>query len=56
MEKTENRLADRETNLDRKMDELDKRGEKLRAQEDDVEKLKDEIRDIRTHQQESWKK
>lgn len=54
--KTENRLADREANLDRKMDELDKRAEKLRAQEDDVEKLKDEIRDIRSRQQEKLEK
>lgn len=54
--RTENRLADRETNLDKKMDELDKRGEKLRAQEDDVEKLKDEIREIRSRQQEKLEK
>lgn len=50
--KTEDRLADRETNLDRKLDELDKRAEKLRSQEDEVEKLKDDIRDIRGKQQE----
>lgn len=54
--RTENRLADRETTLDKKLDELDKRGEKLRAQEDDVEKLKDEIRQIRTRQQEKLEK
>ena len=55
-EKTENRLADRETNLDKKLDELDKRAESLRAQEDEVEDLKNEIRDIRTRQQEKLEK
>lgn len=54
--KTEDRLAERETNLDRKLDELDKRAEKLRAGEDEVEKLKDEIRDIRGKQQEKLEK
>lgn len=54
--KTENRLVDRETNLDRKIDELDKRTEKLRKQEDEVEGLKGEIRDIRTRQQEKLEK
>ncbi len=56
IKKAENRVADRETTLDRKLDELDKRAEKLRASEDDVEKLKDEIRDIRTKQQEKLEK
>jgi len=54
--KTENRLADRETTLDKKLDELDKRSEKLRVQEDEVETLKDEIREIRTRQQEKLEK
>lgn len=54
--KTEDRLADRETNLDKKLDELDKRGEKLRAHEDEVEELKTEIRTIRTKQQEKLEK
>jgi len=54
--KTEDRLVDRETSLDRKMDELDKRSEKLRAEERDVEDLKGEIRDIRTKQQEKLEK
>jgi ribonuclease Y len=54
--KTEDRLADRETSLDRKIDELDKRAEKLRKQEDEVEELKTEIRDIRTKQQEKLEK
>jgi len=55
-QKTENRLADRETNLDRKLDELDKRSENLRSQEDEVEGLKNEIREIRTRQQEKLEK
>lgn len=54
--KTENRLAERETSLDKKLDELDKRAEKLRGEEDEVEKLKSEIRDIRTKQQDKLEK
>ncbi len=54
--KTEDRLADREISLDRKLDELDKRSEKLRAQETEVEKLKDDIRDLRTKQQDKLEK
>ena len=54
--KTESRLADRETTLDRKLDELDKRTERLRAQEDEVESLKGEIREIRSKQQDKLEK
>ncbi len=54
--KTESRLAEREAALDKKMDELDKRSEKLRANEKDVDSLKNEIRDIRTKQQEKLEK
>lgn len=56
LKKTEDRLLDRESSLDRKLDELDKRAEKLRAQEDDIEKLKADIREIRTKQQEKLEK
>lgn len=56
LKKTEDRLLDRESSLDRKLDELDKRAEKLRSQEDEIEKLKVEIRDIRTRQQEKLEK
>lgn len=52
----ENRLVQRETALDKKLDELDKRTEKLRAGEDEVEALKNEIRDIRGKQQEKLEK
>ena len=54
--KTENRLAERETSLDKKLDELDKRAEMLRGEEDEVEKLKNEIRDIRTKKQDKLEK
>ena len=54
--KTEDRLADRETALDKKLDELDRRAEKLRTQESEVDELKSEIRDIRTKQQEKLEK
>jgi len=52
----EQRLVTREEALDRKLDELDKRGEKLRKGESDVEQLKDEIRDIRKRQQDKLEK
>ncbi|HEY1835301.1 MAG TPA: ribonuclease Y [Candidatus Saccharimonadales bacterium] len=52
----ENRLVQREESLDKKLDQLDKRTESLRASEGDVEKLKDEIRDIRKKQQEKLEK
>lgn len=56
LQKIEDRLADRERTLDRKLDELDTRAEKLRTQEDEVEGLKGEIREIRTRQQEKLEK
>lgn len=55
-QKTEGRLADRESNLDKKLDELDKRAESLRSQEDEVESLKNDIRDIRVKQQDKLEK
>lgn len=54
--KTEDRLAEREVTLDRKIDELDKRSERLRVEERDVEDLKNEIRDIRAKQQDKLEK
>jgi ribonuclease Y len=56
LKKTEDRLAEREAAIVTKIDELDKRAEKLRAQEDEVESLKGEIREIRTKQQEKLEK
>ena len=46
----------REESLDKKLDELDKRNENLRKGEDEVEALKNEIRDIRSKQQEKLEK
>ncbi len=52
----EQRLVTREGSLDKKLDELDKRTEKLRGGEAEVEQLKDEIRDIRKKQQDKLEK
>jgi len=52
----EKRLLDRETNLDNKLEQLDKRSEKMRTAETEVEALKDEIRVIRSKQQEKLEK
>jgi len=52
----EKRLLSREETLDKKLDELDKRSEHLRKGEDEVEALKNEIRDIRGKQQEKLEK
>lgn len=52
----EKRLLAREENLDKKLDEIDKRAEKLRTGEDEVESLKGEIREIRGRQQEKLEK
>lgn len=56
MRDLENRLVQRESSLDRKLDELDKRAQNLRQGEDEVEQLKNEIREIRTRQQEKLEK
>jgi ribonucrease Y len=52
----EQRLVNREETMDRKIDELDKRTENLRKSEDEVEGLKNEIREIRGRQQEKLEK
>ena len=52
----EQRLVSREETLDKKLDDLDHRAERLRAAEGEVEGLKDEIRDIRKKQQEKLEK
>jgi ribonuclease Y len=56
LKELEQRLVRREETLDRKLDELDKRTESLRRGEDEVEALKNEIREIRTRQQEKLEK
>lgn len=52
----EQRLVTREEAFDKKLDDLDKRTEKLRVGEGEVEQLKDEIRDIRKKQQDKLEK
>jgi ribonuclease Y len=52
----EQRLLAREDSLDKKLDDLDKRSERLRASEAEVEELKNEIRSIRTKQQDKLEK
>jgi ribonuclease Y len=56
LKELEDRLIQRELTFDKKLDELDKRTENLRNGEDEVEQLKNEIRDIRTKQQEKLEK
>lgn len=56
LQKAEDRIATREVSLDKKLEELDVRTERLRTSEDEVEALKNEIRDIRTKQQEKLEK
>lgn len=49
-------MLSREESLDKKLDNLDKRTEALRLAEDEVEALKNEIREIRGRQQEKLEK
>lgn len=56
LKEIEQRLLDREVSLDKKLDDLDKRSENLRKGEDEVETLKNEIREIRGKQQEKLEK
>ncbi len=54
--RTEDRLAERETTLDNKLDQIEKKSEKLVKQEKEIEDLKNEIRDIRVKQHEKLEK
>ncbi|MCA9331993.1 ribonuclease Y [Candidatus Saccharibacteria bacterium] len=56
LKEIEQRLLDREEALDKKLDSIDKRTEALRKNEAEVEDLKNEIREIRTKQQEKLEK
>jgi ribonuclease Y len=56
LKEIEQRLLNREETLDKKLDDLDKRSENLRKAESEVEELKNEIRAIRTKQQEKLEK
>ncbi len=53
---TEKRLSGRETVLDGKLEELDKRAEAQRQRETDLEEIKDEIRAVRAKQQTNLEK
>lgn len=44
------RIAERETSLDKKLEDLDARGEKMRKDETELEALKRDIQEIRTQQ------
>ena len=54
--RTENRLAERETTLMNKLDQLEKKSEKLTREEKELEDLKNEVRDIRVKQHEKLEK
>ncbi len=54
--RTENRLAERETTLDGKLDQIEKKTERLVKQEKEIEVLKGEIREIRDKQHEKLEK
>ena len=54
--KTENRLSEREANLDNKLDQLEQKTERLAKQEKELDDLKTEVRDIRNKQQEKLEK
>jgi ribonuclease Y len=56
LKELEQRVITREDSLDKKLDELDKRSENLRKSEGEVEGLKNEIRDIRSRQQDKLEK
>lgn len=56
LKEIEQRLLDREEALDKKLDQLDKRSASLRKGEDEIDELKNEIRAIRTKQQEKLEK
>ncbi len=53
---TELRLSERETNLDNKLDQLEKKTERLVKQEKELDELKTEVKDIRNRQQEKLEK
>lgn len=56
VKKSEEKVAEREQSIVAKIEELDKRAEKVRQTESDLDKLKEEVRDIRSKQQEKLEK
>lgn len=53
---TERRLSERENNLDNKLDQLEKKTERLARQEKELDDLKNEVHQIRDRQQEKLEK
>jgi len=53
---TESRLTERENNLDNKLDQLEKKTERLTREERELDELKSEVKDIRNRQQEKLEK
>jgi len=56
LNQTEQQLLQRQASLDQKLEELDKRSEKLRKYEAELDTLKEDLRAIRTKQQENLEK
>ncbi len=56
IKKTENRLAEREATLDAKLDQIEKKNDKLVREEKEIEALKTEVKDIRAKQSEKLEK
>ena len=56
LSQTEKQLLSRQSSLDQKLEDLDKRSEKLRKHETDLDVLKDDLRAIRSKQQENLEK
>jgi ribonuclease Y len=56
VKKNEERVAEREASIVSKIEELDKRAEKIRKSEAELEDVKNEVRDIRDKQQEKLEK
>lgn len=56
LKKSEDKVAEREHAIVAKIEELDKRAEKIRSSESDIDKLKEEVRDIRDKQQDKLEK
>jgi ribonuclease Y len=56
LKELEQRLVTREESIDKKLDDLDRRSNSLRKSEDEVDGLKNEIRDIRKKQQDKLEK
>ncbi len=56
LDASEKRVADRETLLDNKLDQIEKRTEALNRSEKEIEAIKEEIRAIRTRQEDNLEK